>query len=823
MLSSFFLQNSSKNQRIDTMNREVLLTEERQRLTAKLEPRAGQRSGRGPLEVMMTPEGARLRVLVQRTLESIQPACASDPRQGSYAEVLAHLMEHLGPHEALCFRYMICGKASVPRLSLEAGALGTTKPDVEARANALSDTFDSLLPLAYPLGRFEAAVGEVAPKDAELANTWQIRPAHFDLKLSDQGSSLRRGSHAPQLVVIPGGRERVAARDQARAESWGTPSVLLDNSFRARSRRLDVLLGALAALDQQIELSLRFGPVRLDARSLRALRHILDRTAYRPRLSDSSCFRRGAEGIDTNEIIEFLGKWQTSTAGHRLVCEVASERPLAAAVASTICRAVFGAPLALANIDGIDGGLDLRGCLPSFEPAIDPFLAPGTLHALGMRRPLPGVPRCLPAAGTRLGVTATRRQVRLAEEDRARHTYIVGATGTGKSTLLLNLALQDIVEGRGLILIDPHGDLFRDLLHAVPRRRADQILAVDFADFDHPPALNLLEIRGSRPEIAQNFICNELIRIFTRVLYRGVPEAFGPVFETYFRNALLLLMRGGGPGATLLDFEAVFADSDFRKLLIKECAGDAVAAFWRDVAERAHGEMSLENIAPYIVSKLTQFTSNALIRPIVSRPHSTLDFRALMDEGRIVLVNLAKGLLGEFDSQLLGMLLLGKVYLAAMGRAEAPRTARRPVHLFVDEFHNIATDSLAAMLCEARKFGVRLTLANQTLSQIDGRGFKGDVADAALANAGNLLVFRTGVPDAERLASWMKPQLNAEMLARLPDHHVAARLLSAGEPLEPFVFRTDRAEIRSDPVTGHQIMERSRRQLCGDVRGRPRG
>jgi hypothetical protein len=272
-----------------------------------------------------------------------------------------------------------------------------------------------------------------------------------------------------------------------------------------------------------------------------------------------------------------------------------------------------------------------------------------------------------------------------------------------------------------------------------------------------------------------------------------VPDAFGPIFETYFRNALLLLMQGGGDGVTLLDLERVFSDDVYRRSLIDGGASEHVRDFWIGIAERVtqQTDHSLKNLAPYIVSKITQFTSNALIRPVIGQAMSTLDFRSFMDERKIVFVNLAKGLLGELDSQILGMLLLGKIYLAAMGRADTPMAERQPVQLYLDEFQNVATDTLAAMMSEARKFGLHLTLANQTISQIDGRGFDSDVAGSVLANAGNLLVFRVGVPDAQLLAPWMKPQFSAETLAQLPDHHVAVRILDHGRPLEPFVLKTD--------------------------------
>jgi Helicase HerA, central domain len=312
--------------------------------------------------------------------------------------------------------------------------------------------------------------------------------------------------------------------------------------------------------------------------------------------------------------------------------------------------------------------------------------------------------------------SSVRAEVNFARADRSRHAYIIGATGTGKSTLLFNMLRQDIENGEGVCLIDPHGDLHAQILNVVPRRRKDDVVIIDPCDFKHAVGINFLECSDSYKPIQMNFIVNEMIKIFDR-LY-DLRTTGGPMFEQYMRNALLLVMDSDYPGATLMDIPAIFEDKDYRKFLLDRCYSRIVKSFWTKQAERAGGEAALENMSPYICSKLNQFTTNALLRPIIGQSKSTINFREAMDKGKIILVNLSKGLLGELDAQLLGMLIIGKIFSAAMGRVTMRPEKRKPLFLTIDEFQNFTTDSVAHLLSEARKFGIYLTLANQNLAQL---------------------------------------------------------------------------------------------------------
>jgi hypothetical protein len=276
------------------------------------------------------------------------------------------------------------------------------------------------------------------------------------------------------------------------------------------------------------------------------------------------------------------------------------------------------------------------------------------------------------------------------------------------------------------------------------------------------------------------------------------------------RNALLLLLENESWIATLVDVPRVFEERSFRKFLLKTCTNPLVVSFWKKQAETAGGDASLSNIAPYITSKLNQFTTNAVLRPIVGQTKSTINFRETIDTGKILLVNLSKGLLGELDAQLLGMLIIGKLFSSAMGRVTIEKKARKAMFLYVDEFQNFTTDSVAYLISEARKFGLNLTLANQNLSQLSTNSGKHNILDAVLGNVGSMLLFRLGVIDSEKLEAYTRPELRAGDLQQLPDFHVAARMLTQNKPQKPFVFKTAPMPEAHDNCNPDDIIDVSR-------------
>ncbi len=454
--------------------------------------------------------------------------------------------------------------------------------------------------------------------------------------------------------------------------------------------------------------------------------------------------------------------------------------------------------------------LDLRGCLFPSDPSPVMLPPPSELLSLGVARAYTAPVSTPTGDGLLLGCNEARAIV-LPHEDRLRHLYVMGASGSGKSTLLFNLIMQDIHAGYGVCVVDPHGDLFEDVLGAIPAGRRDDVILFDPSDFEHAVGLNFLECQGRFATVERNFVANEMIDIIDR-LY-DLRRTGGPMFEAYMRNALLLLMASEVKGLTLTEVPLLFEDDDFRAYVKAKCTEPTVVRFWEKQAERAGGENSLANMGPYVASKLNQFTTNALVRPIIGQSHSTIDLRAAMDGGRIVLANLPKGSLGALDCRLLGMLLLGKLLAAAMGRASLSAVKRRTFYVYVDEVQSFATEALAHMLSEARKFGLCLTLANQHLAQLDGGSGADRLLDSVLGNVGNLLLFRLGPRDAETLASFTRPELDVSDLQYLPDRHAVARLMAHQIPLRPFVLKT---------YDGRRWQQANAEAIRGAIRARSR-
>ncbi|WP_316302717.1 type IV secretion system DNA-binding domain-containing protein [Aliisedimentitalea sp. MJ-SS2] len=379
--------------------------------------------------------------------------------------------------------------------------------------------------------------------------------------------------------------------------------------------------------------------------------------------------------------------------------------------------------------------------------------------------------------GTKIGTTRANLSVSLADKSRGQHVYLCGGTGTGKSSALENMILQDIRNGYGVGLIDPHGDSATRIFSRLSAQDLDRTTFANLADPNHGFSLNILENEGLPEAAHSNFVCNQLISTFKRVLYRDVHEAFGPMFETYYKFSLTLLMRSGREQVNLADLDRVFSDRKWRQELIANCTDEHTVRFWKGIAERVtHSDISLDNIAPYILSKQTSMTANPVLRPILCAPTSSIRFFDAMQNGKVFLANLAKGTLGDMDSSLVGSLLLTKIFAAALRRAALPPSERRPFRLYLDEVQAYSSELVSSMLSEGRKFGLELTLANQSISQVDGRNHKDDIAHAILANSGTVISFRQGPVDAALMSRWMGTDVSARELAELPNYEAVGRM-----------------------------------------------
>jgi hypothetical protein len=415
----------------------------------------------------------------------------------------------------------------------------------------------------------------------------------------------------------------------------------------------------------------------------------------------------------------------------------------------------------------------------------------------------------LPKEGILLGYNdyrGAKTEIRLTDDDRRRHLYVIGQTGTGKSTLLKWLAQQDVRNGKGVCIIDPHGDFAEDVLAAVPKERAEDIVYFDPSDIERPMGLNMLEY--DRPE-QKTFVINEMISIFDK-LY-DLKSTGGPMFEQYMRNAMLLIMEDPESGSTLMEISKVMADEDFRRMKLSKCNNPVVRDFWIKEAEKAGGEAALANMVPYITSKLTSFISNDMMRPIIAQQKSSLNFRQIMDEGKILIINLSKGKIGELNSYLLGMVIIGKILMAALSRVDMPQDERKDFYLYIDEFQNVTTDSISQILSEARKYKLDLIIAHQFIGQLSE-----EISKAVFGNVGSMCSFRVGPEDAEFLQKQFDPIFSANDLVNVDNYNCFVKLLVQNETTKPFNMKTY-PQLKGDAEIAHFLKELSRLKYGRDA------
>jgi GTPase SAR1 family protein len=369
-------------------------------------------------------------------------------------------------------------------------------------------------------------------------------------------------------------------------------------------------------------------------------------------------------------------------------------------------------------------------------------------------------------------------EIYMAPEDRLRHMYVIGQTGTGKTTLLKQMIRQDILNGDGVCMIDPHGSDIQDVLSYVPKERLDDLVYFDPSYTARPMGLNMLEYDIRFPE-QKTFVVNEMLSIFNKLF--DMKVAGGPMFEQYFRNSVMLVLEDPASGNTLLDVSRVLSNKQFRDMKISKCKNPLVVQFWKEIAEKAGGEASLANIVPYIVSKFDVFLQNDIMRPIIAQEKSSFNFREVMDNKKILLVNLSKGRLGDINANLLGLIIVGKILMAALSRVDLVGKDFAPFYLFIDEFQNITTDSISAIFSEARKYKLSLTVAHQFIAQLDEK-----IRDSVFGNVGSIASFRVSSEDAEYLEKQFLPTFSAKDLMNVDNLNCYLKMLSSGRPIRPF-------------------------------------
>ncbi len=388
--------------------------------------------------------------------------------------------------------------------------------------------------------------------------------------------------------------------------------------------------------------------------------------------------------------------------------------------------------------------------------------------------------------------------------DRRQHMYVIGKTGTGKSVLLNNLITQDIMNGEGLAVVDPHGELVEGILSKIPQNRLEDVIYFNPADADFHMGFNVLELPDPK---YKHLVASGLMGIFTKIW----SNVWSARMEYIMNNAILALLDT--PGSTLLGITRILVDKDYRQQIIANLKDPVVKAFWIHEYEAWQDKFRNEAIAP-IQNKVGQFLSTAMVRNIVGQSKSTIDIFDIMNSGKIFLVNVSKGRIGEDNSSLLGAMLITKMQLSAMERVRIPEEERVDFYLYVDEFQNFATDSFASVLSEARKYRLDLIVAHQYVGQLV-TDVSTKVRDAIFGNVGTMIVFRVGAADAEFLEPEFEPEFVIQDIVNLPNYHIYLRLMVNGVTSRPFSAKTlPPFKLKEPPLQPDEVISYSRKRYA---------
>lgn len=391
----------------------------------------------------------------------------------------------------------------------------------------------------------------------------------------------------------------------------------------------------------------------------------------------------------------------------------------------------------------------------------------------------------LPTTGLLLGHNVYRgvkREVRMMRKDRLRHHYVIGQTGTGKSVFLGWMARQDIINGEGVCVIDPHGDLIEDILKYIPKERARDVVIFDPSDQERPMGLNILEAKTPQQ---MDMASSQATEIFLKLFG---DEIFGPRIQHYFRNACLTLMEDEEEGATLIDVPRIFVDDDFMKYKTAKVKNPVVKSFWEH-EYASTGERERQEMIPYFSAKFGPFITNTIMRNTIGQTRSAFDFREVMDSGKILLIKLSKGAIGDLNTQLLGLVMVARLQMAAMSRVDIPEEKRKDFYLYVDEFQTFATDSFCSILSEARKYHLALIMAHQYINQLVVSKFgtsSTQIRDAVFGNVGTMMSFKIGAEDAEYMAKEYAPLLTEQDVIGIANYKAYIKLNINNSTTRPF-------------------------------------
>lgn len=422
-------------------------------------------------------------------------------------------------------------------------------------------------------------------------------------------------------------------------------------------------------------------------------------------------------------------------------------------------------------------------------------------------------PAQIPTEGLYLGKSTFRgisKPVFMGMDDRRRHMYIIGKTGTGKSEFLKDMIMQDIRNGQGLAVVDPHGDLVEDILPMIPTQRAEDVILFDPADLQRPMGLNMLEAHS---EEQKHFVVTSIIGLMYKLFDPNKTGIIGPRFEHAVRNAMLTVMYE--EGTTFIEVVRALTDQTYVQELLPKVQDPIIRRYWTDQIAQT-SDFHKSEVLDYIVSKFGRFVTNKMIRNIIGQSVPAFNFRQVMDEGKILLMNLSKGRIGEENSNFLGLILVPKILVAAMSRQDMPKDQRRDFFLYVDEFQNFATPDFAQILSEARKYKLNLVVANQFIGQMEE-----EVKNAIFGNVGTIASFRVGVTDANYLQHEFQPTFGEADLINIDKYNNYVKTIVGGEPVPPFSMDLTRdmskEKAMANPRVAELIKELSRLKYGRDV------
>lgn len=683
--------------------------------------------------------------------------------------------------------------------------------------NDLKNNVAEALLTAYPGFHFEALIGSSLEKQTPagvLPHVLQFAPsgvvvtakpadARFEQKAWQKGSTLGK--------FMDGERDAIC-------HIWPFPKDLANWALTAP-------LYEPMELPETVEINIRVHAFSLNDETCEELHKTLFRVqsgnlaVFHPD-SPITCYSSSAE-LEISAA-ELMRRWLRHPSGYAVDCVVRSSAPLGDVARRKLAADVFGErPFEMVR------RFDMSTPQPLAQPTLAwactpdqgvPALMPGQLLlpslAVPRHYPVPAVEP--PHLGALLGTTVCGRRssaVALPPESRSRHVALFGSTGSGKSSLLSQMIAEDIADPNrscGVGLIDPHGDLYQRVLGMIPPERADDVVLVDTSDIFNTACINPLEGMQDDPLHAQ-FVVGEIMYLIEMLF--EVKDSSGPLLRANLRHLLLLSASHPGRHGTFLDAARILEDSDFRDFMLSKCKDRNVVDYWQKLKETRSSDHGFAEWIPYLMARLSPFISSPIMKRLINRPDSTIDLAQAMADKKIVLFNLSKGVLQDIECQVLGSLILMKFFSAALGRARVPEEQRAPFHLYVDEFQTFATDSVSRMFSEARKYGLCMTTANQSLGQLNNRWGRSNIAESILANTATKFLFRLGPSDMETLKPYFNPQFDAETMASLPDFHAVACMSNQNRPLPPFVLRANLAAANPDKhIPAADLLNLSRRR-----------